>query len=702
MELLPPVLLAVNLELVFNGETSGPRSDSEDKAMPRTFLICGVFLVFVSLGQAADLTSIDLMPKTDWSYFYNSNNVADADLDEALRTSGFYDNWTSPDFVETDVAGLSWQTGAIPIGFRNSSPSVPTPLVTSVDLPTATGERRTMFLRRDFFVPEGMDGPFGLQLHYEHGATVYLDGQEISRVNCCVDAYRQNPIVGPPQFLDYADSLAWRQTHITSIADLAPGEHTIAVSLHASDQENRSQQFRSSFDMRVFSAGNENPWVLQDWQGNWGSSNNWLFGVPDANDFAVIRYGAIGQILNSHSVSIAGLKIEGNTNVVGAGNITLGSSETEAKLIVSGRSEIENRLQIDNDITVQVDKGGSLSITGLFEGNGRTIRKTGDGLFIIPPVDHLNPDTLPMEVLLEAGTLVPLSPSRFHGNITSTGGNLHVGSRTLTVSGSVDSPTHISLFGGPEGPIGGPQLPNGKISGTGSGELIIPELTVQVPLMFHPSNGSYELFLEWESIEVGDVRLPNIGLAEWDTSQISDGVLSIKNTEIASCDLDMSGRCDLTDINQLLDDIYAGEDNPQSDLNNDGVVDVADRDEWLVSAGRAIGLRSFLAGDVNFDGSVDAQDLMTIGQNWQSVNRGWQNGDFNADGLVDSKDLNIVGMNWIKSVERLPNDPAPANAVPEPVTHLMLLVGAIGLYGVARRAPKHAVVSILIVGFLCV
>ena len=140
------------------------------------------------------------------------------------------------------------------------------------------------------------------------------------------------------------------------------------------------------------------------------------------------------------------------------------------------------------------------------------------------------------------------------------------------------------------------------------------------------------------------------------------------------CDFDLDGMCHIVDIDLLtgIGDLTTGVESgfPEAfEMNGDNRVDGSDLGEWLSIAAAENGLSSsYLFGDANLDGMVDAQDLNAVGSNWLGTDKVWSGGDFNGDGIVNAKDLNRVGLNWLQSVPTLP----VSAAVPEPATLMML------------------------------
>ena len=125
-----------------------------------------------------------------------------------------------------------------------------------------------------------------------------------------------------------------------------------------------------------------------------------------------------------------------------------------------------------------------------------------------------------------------------------------------------------------------------------------------------------------------------------------------QTTPSAMYDFDQDGDEDITDLDLLIQNIAFGPADPSLfDLNNDGLVDLLDRDEWLLNVGmsqQASG-QGFLIGDANLDGFVDASDFNLWNENKFSNSGLWSSADFNADGFTDASDFNIWNENKFTS-----------------------------------------------------
>ena len=175
---------------------------------------------------------------------------------------------------------------------------------------------------------------------------------------------------------------------------------------------------------------------------------------------------------------------------------------------------------------------------------------------------------------------------------------------------------------------------------------------------------------------VDDFQVLGTADVSWDPMADLD-FWSQEITERTACDLDGNGACELADLDILL---YEGISSQSAnfDLNSDGVVDVADRNEWLSLASEETGTQ-LVPGDANLDGQVIASDLNILGTNWGRTDAtSVAQGDFNGDGNVDATDLNEVGLNWQFGAEAA----APA-AVPEPAG--LALLAPLALLFVLRR-----------------
>ncbi|MCA9185261.1 MAG: hypothetical protein R3E01_18905 [Pirellulaceae bacterium] len=151
----------------------------------------------------------------------------------------------------------------------------------------------------------------------------------------------------------------------------------------------------------------------------------------------------------------------------------------------------------------------------------------------------------------------------------------------------------------------------------------------------------------------------------------------------APCDLDGNGACSVADLNRLLaqGDLLDGVDSgiPAFDLDDDGLIDNADVQQWLTWAGYENGFdRPLVVGDANLDGEANVDDFASWNlHKYQSFNI-WENGDFNGDGQVDSRDLNLWNHHRFDNaiininVNANANGATSMDTVPEPTSAILL------------------------------
>ena len=124
--------------------------------------------------------------------------------------------------------------------------------------------------------------------------------------------------------------------------------------------------------------------------------------------------------------------------------------------------------------------------------------------------------------------------------------------------------------------------------------------------------------------------------------QLSLGQETIRSPVGLPCDIDGNSVCDAADIDFLGDQVREGSTDSVYDLDENGVVDAADRLFWVHD------LMSTYVGDGNLDGRFDGTDFVNVfvaGEYFDSFesNSTWATGDWNGDREFDADDL-VVAM----------------------------------------------------------
>ncbi len=161
--------------------------------------------------------------------------------------------------------------------------------------------------------------------------------------------------------------------------------------------------------------------------------------------------------------------------------------------------------------------------------------------------------------------------------------------------------------------------------------------------------------------------------------------LFVLELDLKPGDYDYDEHYDCDDIDELTRAIAAGSSDEKYDLDGNGVVDDGDLTLWLAVGGAAElgGGKTFLAGDANLDGFVDASDFNLWNANKFQSDSAWCSGDFNADGETDISDFNLWNARKFQSSD--------AHLVPEPAGFglFLLLLPAL----LMRRRSQLALLS---------
>ncbi len=178
-------------------------------------------------------------------------------------------------------------------------------------------------------------------------------------------------------------------------------------------------------------------------------------------------------------------------------------------------------------------------------------------------------------------------------------------------------------------------------------------------------------------LEIGESRNFAKGhvIGQIDEVRFSRGVVSVEDLLINLLpipgDFDIDSMLTAADIDLLTEAVLARNHPSEFDLNGDGLVDEADRNDWV----HRRGIMHTWFGDANLDGEFSSADFVAVfaaGKFETGQKAGWSEGDWNGDGVFSSGDF--VAAFQDGGYERgARNEILP---VPEPTT------GSIGVYGI--------------------
>ncbi len=126
--------------------------------------------------------------------------------------------------------------------------------------------------------------------------------------------------------------------------------------------------------------------------------------------------------------------------------------------------------------------------------------------------------------------------------------------------------------------------------------------------------------------------------------------LRLETSGSVDVDFDNDGIVGCLDVGPLAGAIAAGEHDRHYDLDDNGLVDIADLNLWRSDAATANGLLlPYKPGDANLNGFVDVADFNIWNSHRFTETGDWCLGDFNANGVTDISDFNIWNSNKFMS-----------------------------------------------------
>jgi hypothetical protein len=210
--------------------------------------------------------------------------------------------------------------------------------------------------------------------------------------------------------------------------------------------------------------------------------------------------------------------------------------------------------------------------------------------------------------------------------------------------------------------------------------LNVDGLTFQIKSTGSVSDGEAFVIANADQV-VGNVTVTSVTAGQtwiWDGANGRVCLTTCPPIGGGSGDFNGNGVLDAGDLDLQAAAMAGGAHPAAFDLNSDGLVNFADREQWVNV------LKNTYMGDANLDGEFSSADFVAVfvaGKYETGTAAGWAEGDWNGDGVFSSGDF-VTAF----SGGGYENGPRTGvSAVPEPASVTMLALGLLALVGARRR-----------------